>query len=68
MASLSWLTPCVRPPFACVRSPGHALWCHSHSLYSKGRVLGYKRGKRTQTNHTSLIRIEGVRLIDNVPL
>lgn len=42
------------PPFV----PTH------NSLYSKGRLLGYKRGKRTQTNHTSLIRIEGVRTPD----
>lgn len=31
-----------------------------HRLYSKGRVLGYKRGKRTQQPNTSLIKIDGV--------
>ncbi|CAB4425374.1 unnamed protein product [Rhizophagus irregularis] len=29
-------------------------------LYSKGRVLGYKRSKTNQSPNTSLIRIEGV--------
>ncbi|KAG9288630.1 hypothetical protein G9A89_006731 [Geosiphon pyriformis] len=29
-------------------------------LYSKGRVLGYKRSKSNQSPGTSLIRIEGV--------
>lgn len=29
-------------------------------LYSKGRVLGHKRGKRNSTPNTSLIQIEGV--------
>jgi len=29
-------------------------------LYSKGRVLGYKRSKTNQSPNTSLIKIEGV--------
>ena len=29
-------------------------------LYSKGRVLGHKRGKRNSRPNTSLIQIEGV--------
>jgi large subunit ribosomal protein L35Ae len=29
------------------------LWC-------KGAILGYKRGKTNQYNHTSLIKIDGV--------
>ncbi|CAG8579055.1 1310_t:CDS:2, partial [Ambispora gerdemannii] len=29
-------------------------------LYSKGRVLGYKRAKSNQSPNTTLIRIEGV--------
>ncbi|KAE8216672.1 hypothetical protein CF319_g4923 [Tilletia indica] len=29
-------------------------------LYSKGRILGHKRGKRASTPHTTLIKIEGV--------
>ena len=29
-------------------------------LYVKGVVLGYKRGLRQQTNHTSLVKIEGL--------
>ncbi|CAL8463814.1 g3348 [Coccomyxa elongata] len=29
-------------------------------LYVPGSILGYKRGKRTQYNHTSLIQINGV--------
>ncbi|KAF0494328.1 60S ribosomal protein L33-A-like protein [Gigaspora rosea] len=29
-------------------------------LYSKGRVLGFKRSKRNQSPNTTLIRIEGV--------
>ncbi|KAJ1920134.1 60S ribosomal protein L35A [Mycoemilia scoparia] len=29
-------------------------------LYTKGRFLGFKRGKRNQYENTSLIRIEGV--------
>jgi len=29
-------------------------------LYSKGRVLGHKRGKRNTRPNTSLIQIEGV--------
>ncbi|TFJ83900.1 hypothetical protein NSK_004997 [Nannochloropsis salina CCMP1776] len=29
-------------------------------LYVKGVVLGYKRGLRQQTNHTSLIKIDGL--------
>ncbi|KAK9826170.1 hypothetical protein WJX81_003092 [Elliptochloris bilobata] len=29
-------------------------------LYIPGTILGYRRGKRNQTNHTSLIQIEGV--------
>jgi hypothetical protein len=31
-----------------------------HSLYSKGRVLGHKRGKRNSRPNTSLVQIEGV--------
>lgn len=29
-------------------------------LYVKGQVLGYKRSKANQENHTSLIKIDGV--------
>jgi large subunit ribosomal protein L35Ae len=32
----------------------------SYRLYSKGRILGYKRGKRNQRPDTSLIQLEGV--------
>ncbi|KZS94526.1 60S ribosomal protein L33-A-like protein [Sistotremastrum niveocremeum HHB9708] len=32
----------------------------STRLYSKGRVLGHKRGKRNSRPNTSLIQIEGV--------
>ncbi|KAG1459891.1 hypothetical protein G6F56_006062 [Rhizopus delemar] len=32
----------------------------SSSLYSKGRVLGYERAKRTQNPNVSLIQVEGV--------
>jgi large subunit ribosomal protein L35Ae len=32
----------------------------SASLYSKGRVLGHKRGKRNTRPNTSLVQIEGV--------
>lgn len=31
-----------------------------NSLYSKGRVLGYERGKHTQNPNYSLIKLEGV--------
>ena len=34
--------------------------CLSHRLYSKGRVLGHKRGKRNTRPNTSLLQIEGV--------
>ncbi|KAJ2300564.1 hypothetical protein IWW55_003935, partial [Coemansia sp. RSA 2706] len=30
------------------------------SLYSKGRFLGFKRGQRTQYEHTALIQLENV--------
>ncbi|KAL3153524.1 60S ribosomal protein L33 [Trebouxia sp. C0009 RCD-2024] len=29
-------------------------------LYQPGSIMGYKRGKSNQTNHTSLIKIDGV--------
>ncbi|KAJ2311941.1 hypothetical protein IWW52_004991, partial [Coemansia sp. RSA 2704] len=29
-------------------------------LYSKGRFLGFKRGQRTQYEHTALIQLENV--------
>ncbi|PWN50726.1 ribosomal protein L35Ae [Violaceomyces palustris] len=29
-------------------------------LYSKGRIMGHKRGKRNSTPHTTLVKIEGV--------
>jgi hypothetical protein len=32
----------------------------SHRLYTKGRVLGHKRGKRNTRPNTSLLQIEGV--------
>ena len=32
----------------------------SYRLYSKGRVLGHKRGKRNTRPNTSLLQIEGV--------
>jgi len=32
----------------------------STRLYSKGRILGHKRGKRNSRPNTSLIQIEGV--------
>ncbi|KLO19123.1 ribosomal protein L35Ae, partial [Schizopora paradoxa] len=32
----------------------------SSRLYSKGRVLGHKRGKRNSRPNTSLVQIEGV--------
>ena len=31
-----------------------------HSLYAKGRVLGYKRSKVNQSPNTTLVKIEGV--------
>ncbi|KAF9919434.1 60S ribosomal protein L33A, partial [Modicella reniformis] len=34
-----------------------------HSLYAKGRVLGFKRAKRNQRPDISLIQIEGVKTI-----
>jgi len=34
--------------------------CLSYRLYSKGRVLGHKRGKRNTRPNTSLLQIEGV--------
>jgi hypothetical protein len=30
------------------------------SLYSKGRVLGHKRGKRNSRPNTTLVQVEGV--------
>ncbi|XP_065183262.1 large ribosomal subunit protein eL33-like [Sycon ciliatum] len=33
---------------------------HAVKLYSKGVVLGYKRGLRNQHENTSLIRVQGV--------
>jgi len=34
--------------------------CLPYRLYSKGRVLGHKRGKRNTRPNTSLLQIEGV--------
>ena len=34
---------------------------HSISLYVKGRILGFKRGKRSQSENQSLLQIEGVK-------
>ena len=53
----------VASPVVLPRSPARCAG-RARSLYSKAKVLGFKRGKRTQTNHTSLIRIEGVRTPD----
>jgi len=38
----------------------------STRLYSKGRVLGHKRGKRNTRPNTSLLQIEGVANKDDV--
>jgi Ribosomal protein L35Ae len=32
----------------------------TRSLYSKGRVLGHKRGKRNSRPNTTLVQVEGV--------
>ena len=37
----------------------HSLFLQSR-LYSKGSILGHKRGKRNSTEHTTLVKIEGV--------
>uniref|UniRef100_A0A0W0F177 Putative 60S ribosomal protein L33 n=1 Tax=Moniliophthora roreri TaxID=221103 RepID=A0A0W0F177_MONRR len=39
---------------------GYALQRWNCELYSKGRVLGHKRGKRNSRPNTSLLQIEGV--------
>ncbi|KAI9320611.1 ribosomal protein L35Ae-domain-containing protein, partial [Dichotomocladium elegans] len=38
---------------------------HMNSLYSKGRVLGYERAKRTQNPNVSLIKLEGVQTTED---
>jgi large subunit ribosomal protein L35Ae len=38
-----------------------------NSLYAKGRVLGFKRAKRNQSENTSLLQIEGVKERDGKP-
>ena len=50
---------------------GHAFTCstfpfpslplfHLNRLFTKGIILGYRRGQRKQHPHTSLVRLEGV--------
>ena len=39
-------------------------WDTPCRLYSRGKIVSFKRGKRTQTNHTVLVKIEGVRTAD----
>ena len=43
-----------------VAGPGRTISNH-FSLYTKGRVLGFKRAKRSQRDTTSLVQLEGVK-------
>jgi large subunit ribosomal protein L35Ae len=53
---VSW-TPYARDEIA--QRKAHST-SYPYRLYSKGRVLGHKRGKRNTRPNTSLIQIEGV--------
>ena len=51
--------PCVDP--LDLRESGRLTRCPlCAGLFAKGRVTGFKRGKRNQRVHTSLVQIEGV--------
>ncbi|KAK4703658.1 large subunit ribosomal protein L35Ae, partial [Phenoliferia sp. Uapishka_3] len=52
--------PCVESPCPQIARNRNADPLVRTGLYAKGRVTGFKRGKRNQRVHTSLVQIEGV--------